>query len=124
MICKKCGKTKNRFRAEVRPTGVGYYYRDETGRMWQGRTCPECMWPSGSRKFGSSAASREFWTQPEARVRECRECGKSLPTDRYFKHRHCDAAHLACQRAEAGGDTESVWSMDDWGCGVSGLRGF
>lgn len=124
MICKKCGKTKNRFKAEVRPTGVGYYFRDENGRMWQGRTCPECMWPSGSRKFKASKESSEFWSQPTAQTRMCRVCDEALPADRYFKHKSCDNAHLACQRAEAGGDSESVWSSDDWGCGVSGLKGF
>lgn len=40
--CKQCKLLKNKIQSGKRPSGNAYYYKDERGFFWDGRTCPDC----------------------------------------------------------------------------------
>lgn len=41
-LCKKCNLLKTRIEDGVYPDGKNKRYANETGKLWNGSTCPDC----------------------------------------------------------------------------------
>jgi len=92
-VCKKCTLEVQKIKAEHRPApSRGHYYRDDKGRLWQGKICPNCYWPTNKKynmEGGVADAVDDFNSDPLT-DRLCRGCHKPLPTSRYFRHPECE----------------------------------
>lgn len=114
--CKKCGVKKVKIWKGAR-NGHSKRYVDAKGSIWSGRTCPQCNIRAIS-GFQAKARRREKKEEVVVKdldpmtTRKCRECGKRLPSSRYF-------AHYECAEKVNASEGTGVYTSEDWGYGVS-----
>jgi uncharacterized protein YdaU (DUF1376 family) len=106
-MCKVC------LRIKFKIAGNNYLFFDEKGKRWHGNKCPECFRDEAAFRNEKYRAKGTSKTVSKSKKRRCRACKGVLGADRYFKHASCDSTY----------QMESVWTLDDWGCGlVEGVR--
>lgn len=112
-ICGKCKKEVVRIKSERRSNPrKGFHYRCDRGRLWSGKSCPQCHVPAtkyyarAEKEDGTEVGGFELKKKSK---RLCRECGKPLDTDRYFKHKSCDYFYMRSEYLE------SVWTGEEYG---------
>ncbi len=90
MICVCCSKEQVRIPSNyISKSGTKTYVnRDDRGRFWNGRTCPDC-YNIKQRENNKKATKGGRQNRSKPTTRMCRTCKKPLPESRYFNHEVC-----------------------------------